>query len=71
MNYFEYLNKRIATDATPVNSISVNTSGVNPFISAPIFSNSNQNISLNGVSIFTSAKKEDLFIGEENDERRP
>ena len=60
MNYFEYLNKRIATDATPVNSISVNTSGVNPFISAPIFSNSNQNVSLNGVSIFTSAKKEDL-----------
>lgn len=60
MNYFEYLNKRIITDATPVNSISVNTTGVNPFVSAPIFSNSNQNVSLNGVSIFTSAKKEDL-----------
>lgn len=60
MNYFEYLNRKIVNDTTNVNPISVNSTVNNPFASAPIFSNPNQNVSLNGVSIFTSANKEDL-----------
>lgn len=60
MNYFEYLNRKIVNGTTNVSPISVTATGNNPFASAPIFSNTYQNVSLNGVSIFTSANKQDL-----------
>lgn len=61
MNYFEYLNKKITANSTSFRYTQpVNNMGVNPFATTPIFSNNTQNVNVNGVSIFTSANKEDL-----------
>jgi len=62
MNYFEFLNlKMAATGASAGYSITpYNNQGINPFVSTPFFVNTSASVGYNGVSIFTSAKKEDL-----------
>lgn len=62
MNYFEFLNLKMTTTGSSAGySITpYNNQGVNPFVSTPLFFNTSASVGYNGVSIFTSAKKDDL-----------
>lgn len=62
MNYFEFLNKKISAAGMPAGYTvyPYYTQGNNPFASTPVFGNRNENVVINGVSIFTSASKEEI-----------
>ena len=59
MNYFDYLNKRLADVQPGQQQFYVNPSVSNPF-SAGIFGGNLPTVNFNGASVFTKAKKEDV-----------